>query len=629
MRRRASAFGVGQADAEDVVQEALLAIHLKRGTWDPGQPVGPWVAAIARNTEAYPITLTPEEATARYGVQGRLTFTEPVSVTTARDLHDFHTNSAIREDTIARRQGGVSTGMAARFGVGLAASILDPLNVASAFIPFFGEARIAAALGGTVARGVGGRMIVRAAEGAGQGLAGAAALEPLNLWLSRQDQDDYGMGDVLVNLAFGTALGGVAHTGLGLVRDARQPRPLWSPEQNEAALRQATAATAEGNPVAAAAAMEFTAARAARTELTDWYATVTRADAEARAAETTATTRAEQMRQSGENLTKLRDEMAQVQRERQGVADNTLELGLSPLQRRQIRELEATLADPAAPAGERIAAEIRRLELLDEGQAAIRPYNALEAARNEAQDAGLARVEARLRSAVALAEAKYERAADRTLRADQVRDHRRVVVASRERTVLDLAERTIRRAAGRLGVQLAEGEALDMASKFLRAGPDKSPAVLDDILSDLSKRAPAGPYLPSEVVAGPSPVIARAEAQMRARETAAERGLADSTRGTEDPRDISALRDAEVLAKTTPIVDGSAAEQLTDAQKQVAELEATLKAAEKQGADEAVAAGRDPPEPDPELVAAADLAKEGEAMARAYEAAAVCGLRGA
>ena len=36
-------------DAEDVVQEVLLALHLKRSTWMRGTPVGPWVAAIARN----------------------------------------------------------------------------------------------------------------------------------------------------------------------------------------------------------------------------------------------------------------------------------------------------------------------------------------------------------------------------------------------------------------------------------------------------------------------------------------------------------------------------------------------------------------------------------------------------
>jgi RNA polymerase sigma-70 factor (ECF subfamily) len=31
------------------VQETLLAIHLKRGTWDQSRPIGPWVAAIVRN----------------------------------------------------------------------------------------------------------------------------------------------------------------------------------------------------------------------------------------------------------------------------------------------------------------------------------------------------------------------------------------------------------------------------------------------------------------------------------------------------------------------------------------------------------------------------------------------------
>jgi len=36
-------------DAEDVVQETLLAIHLKRHTWDPSLPLAPWVRTIARN----------------------------------------------------------------------------------------------------------------------------------------------------------------------------------------------------------------------------------------------------------------------------------------------------------------------------------------------------------------------------------------------------------------------------------------------------------------------------------------------------------------------------------------------------------------------------------------------------
>jgi RNA polymerase sigma-70 factor (ECF subfamily) len=35
-------------EAEDLVQEAVLAIHLKRHTYDPAEPLTPWVHAIAR-----------------------------------------------------------------------------------------------------------------------------------------------------------------------------------------------------------------------------------------------------------------------------------------------------------------------------------------------------------------------------------------------------------------------------------------------------------------------------------------------------------------------------------------------------------------------------------------------------
>jgi RNA polymerase sigma-70 factor (ECF subfamily) len=39
----------GDADVEDAVQETLLAIHLKRHTWDAAQPLAPWAYAIARH----------------------------------------------------------------------------------------------------------------------------------------------------------------------------------------------------------------------------------------------------------------------------------------------------------------------------------------------------------------------------------------------------------------------------------------------------------------------------------------------------------------------------------------------------------------------------------------------------
>jgi RNA polymerase sigma-70 factor (ECF subfamily) len=38
----------GQADVEDLVQEALIAVHTRRATYEPGMPFTAWAYAIAR-----------------------------------------------------------------------------------------------------------------------------------------------------------------------------------------------------------------------------------------------------------------------------------------------------------------------------------------------------------------------------------------------------------------------------------------------------------------------------------------------------------------------------------------------------------------------------------------------------
>ncbi|MBY0507727.1 MAG: sigma-70 family RNA polymerase sigma factor [Bryobacteraceae bacterium] len=43
-----SRIGRGPVEAEDLVQEALIAIHTRRHTYDPAQLFTPWVYAIAR-----------------------------------------------------------------------------------------------------------------------------------------------------------------------------------------------------------------------------------------------------------------------------------------------------------------------------------------------------------------------------------------------------------------------------------------------------------------------------------------------------------------------------------------------------------------------------------------------------
>ena len=47
-RRVITQAGVA-VDAEDIVQETLIAVHLKRQTWVASEPIGPWVRAIARH----------------------------------------------------------------------------------------------------------------------------------------------------------------------------------------------------------------------------------------------------------------------------------------------------------------------------------------------------------------------------------------------------------------------------------------------------------------------------------------------------------------------------------------------------------------------------------------------------
>ena len=116
------------------------------------------------------------------------------------------------------------------FGAGLVTSMLDPINVASSFIPIVGEQRVMSML----ARNAGsawGRAGVRVGVGALEGAVGAAALEPFIYAAKTQTQSDYGMTDSLLNIAFGTVMGGAMHSAGGAwgdwVRKRRGIRQPW------------------------------------------------------------------------------------------------------------------------------------------------------------------------------------------------------------------------------------------------------------------------------------------------------------------------------------------------------------------------------------------------------------------
>lgn len=124
-----------------------------------------------------------------------------------------HQEQAAFQQVQARAGNALGTQIAA----GLAASLLDPLNIASAFVPVVGEARYASMLAN--ASGPLARAGVRAGVGALEGSVGAALVEPLPLMAAAQDQTDYTLSNSLANIAFGAVLGGGLHTVGGAISD--------------------------------------------------------------------------------------------------------------------------------------------------------------------------------------------------------------------------------------------------------------------------------------------------------------------------------------------------------------------------------------------------------------------------
>lgn len=125
-------------------------------------------------------------------------------------------DEAARSVLFERRDGtGASAGM---FGAGVAGALLDPLNVATGYIPMLSGTRYAATL--ARAATIGERAAIRAGVGAGEGLVGAAAVEAPTIAMRRDLQDDYGLYDSLANVAFGT----FASTGIRGVSGALRDR---------------------------------------------------------------------------------------------------------------------------------------------------------------------------------------------------------------------------------------------------------------------------------------------------------------------------------------------------------------------------------------------------------------------
>ena len=127
---------------------------------------------------------------------------EGITTGLASLLADRHDERRDFQTTLSRSRGGIGLG-AAQFGVAIGGSYLDPLNVASVFIPSVAASRFASlsARYGTSRSKI--------ATGVVDGAIGAAVIEPVVIGAAIAEQDrDYGLMDSFMNVAVGAALGG-------------------------------------------------------------------------------------------------------------------------------------------------------------------------------------------------------------------------------------------------------------------------------------------------------------------------------------------------------------------------------------------------------------------------------------
>jgi hypothetical protein len=160
---------------------------------------------------------------------------EGLSEGAARVIAESYDERESRKQIFARGQSGFAMG-AAKFGVGVVGSFLDPLNVGSVFLPgaairSFVNARRAVKTGEAVTKGKiiqesmfqTGKTTRRFGMGALEGAIGTAPLEIPILAVAEMEQDkDYTLLDSFLNVTIGSFLGGGIHAVGGKFSDRLQ-----------------------------------------------------------------------------------------------------------------------------------------------------------------------------------------------------------------------------------------------------------------------------------------------------------------------------------------------------------------------------------------------------------------------
>ena len=219
-----TSFGTGIATEAETfwktnpLQTTQRGIELSEGTENILSSSG--IAGSSEDVIDSTSKISQEEALKKIdnaGISGRLEIGKQGINPDVLDKMISRKKDEIKRQAIVATAPDTFTYKAASFGTGLAVSLADPINIASAFIPVVGAARYGASL--AKASGALGRAGVRAKYGAAAGIVGAAVVEPLVLLPSLQEQSDYGLYDSFLNVTFGGVLGGGLHASSGAIGD--------------------------------------------------------------------------------------------------------------------------------------------------------------------------------------------------------------------------------------------------------------------------------------------------------------------------------------------------------------------------------------------------------------------------
>jgi hypothetical protein len=308
-------------------------------------------------------SVDPDALNAKWGIKGSdpassLAFTGPMPESVAQDMNAAKRDEIMRANATQRSPGGAISALS-DFGFGM----LDPVGIAAAAMPVFGEARIGAMLaraGLDLGEGLAGQVATRAATGAIDATAANVPLVAARYGLSKQEQADYSMTDAARDLAFGALLGSALHPAMGAVSDAlhglvsRERGPVAldnDPQARGAMMTAGVAAKMEDRRFDAAPFADLADARAEREDL--WF--------------------------------RLSQDSEALQSEISNVRDAA---PADPATVERLSAIQTELQDPAIPSDRR-ASLAQEAAMLTEGAQATPEADALYAARSSSQRAGL------------------------------------------------------------------------------------------------------------------------------------------------------------------------------------------------------------------------------------------------